>query len=182
MSFSPMNIASILQSTSLNRHPSPAHDINPSTAASIKQPLSPTTSIASDDHSIPYSTLKPAPRRSNLPPLPDLRFEQSYLASLRAVDGWKGVLWVTVKDQVGWGNSNFGSRILLERLTECRLPRNRFSYRLCRVCCGRLVWRVGGTGTKELRSAGQALGGRLGSGGGESITGIYPKRCDKSIF
>lgn len=95
-----MNIASTIQSASLNRHPSPAHDLNPSTAASSKQPVSPTVSISSDDNSIPYSTLKPVPRKSNLPPLPDLRFEQSYLASLRDVDNWKGVLWVTGRDQV----------------------------------------------------------------------------------
>lgn len=94
-----MNIASTIQSASLNRHPSSAHDLNPSTAASSKQPVSPTISISSDD-SIPYSTLKPVPRKSNLPPLPDLRFEQSYLASLRDVDNWKGVLWVTGRDQV----------------------------------------------------------------------------------
>lgn len=104
MASSPMNIASIIQSASLNRHPSPAHDINPSTAASIKRPVSPTISISSDDHSIPYSALKPVPRRSNLPPLPDLRFEQSYLASLRAVEGWQGVLWVTARDQVCQGS------------------------------------------------------------------------------
>ena len=36
-----------------------------------------------------------------MPPLPDLRFEQSYLASLRGVRGWEGVLWVTCRDQVG---------------------------------------------------------------------------------
>ncbi|MCJ1341915.1 hypothetical protein MMC31_000093 [Peltigera leucophlebia] len=96
-----MNIASTIQSASLNRHPDPVHDLNPSTAASSKQPLSPTISVSSGDNSIPYSTLKPIPRRSNLPPLPDLRFEQSYLASLRNVEGWTGVLWVTGRDQVG---------------------------------------------------------------------------------
>lgn len=95
-----MNIASTIQSASLNRHPDPVHDLNPSTAASSKQPISPTISVSSGDNSIPYSTLKPIPRRSNIPPLPDLRFEQSYLASLRNVEGWTGVLWVTGRDQV----------------------------------------------------------------------------------
>lgn len=95
-----LDIASTIQSASLNRHPSPAHDVNPSTAASQKLPVSPITSIFSGENSIPYSALKPVPRRSNLPPLPDLRFEQSYLASLRGVEGWGGILWVTGRDQV----------------------------------------------------------------------------------
>lgn len=98
--YSDMNIASTVQSASLNRHPDPDYDLNPSTAASSKQPISPTISMSSSDNSIPYSTLKPIPRRSNLPPLPDLRFEQSYLASLRNVEGWTGMLWVTGRDQV----------------------------------------------------------------------------------
>lgn len=155
-----MNIASIIQSTSLNRHPSPAYDINPSTAASIKRPVSPTISISSDDHSVPYSALKPVPRRSNLPPLPDLRFEQSYLASLRAVEGWQGVLWVTARDQVCRGNSKFGSRISAKqtRANSTFFVPYRFSYRWYRARCGRLLWQVGGTGTKELRLAEQVLG------------------------
>lgn len=110
-----MNISSTIQSTSLNRHPDPVHDLNPSTAASSKQPISPTISVSSGDNSIPYSTLKPIPRRSNLPPLPDLRFEQSYLASLRNVEGWKGVLWVTGRDQVCLQN---------ERISYTRFIRN----------------------------------------------------------
>lgn len=108
-----MNIASTIQSASLNRHPDPVHDLNPSTAASSKQPISPTISVSSGDNSIPYSTLKPIPRRSNLPPLPDLRFEQSYLASLRNVEGWTGVLWVTGRDQVCSQNKNIsGARFI----------------------------------------------------------------------
>lgn len=102
---SAIEIASTIQSASLNRHPSPAHDLNPSTAASSKQPVSPTISTSSGENSIPYSALKPVPRSSNLPPLPDLRFEQSYLASLRGVEGWGGVLWVTARDQVRRENS-----------------------------------------------------------------------------
>lgn len=101
------NIASTIQSASLNRHPSPAHDLNPSTAASAKQPVSPISSISSGDDSIAYSALKPVPRRSNLPPLPDLRFEQSYLASLREVEGWRGIIWVTWRDQVRYGEGKY---------------------------------------------------------------------------
>ncbi|KAG9381372.1 DUF1770-domain-containing protein [Pyrenophora tritici-repentis] len=35
-----------------------------------------------------------------MPPLPDLRFEQSYLKSIEQAEGWQGVLWITLRDQV----------------------------------------------------------------------------------
>ncbi|KAI4250040.1 MAG: hypothetical protein LQ352_005425 [Teloschistes flavicans] len=95
-----VDIASAIQSASLKRHPSPAHDLNPSTAASKKQPVSPTTSISSDASTIPESVLKPIPRRANLPPLPDMRFEQSYLASLQGAESWWRIAWITGRDQV----------------------------------------------------------------------------------
>lgn len=96
------NITSAIQSASIKRHPSPHHDLNPSTAASAKRPVSPTTSLSSQSSAstIPYSALKPSPRRANLPPLPDFRFEQSYLASLNGVDTWHGIAWITTRDQV----------------------------------------------------------------------------------
>ena len=100
MSNPAIDIASTLQFASIKRNPSPAHDINPSTAASIKRPVSPTTSISSNAESIPESALKPAPRRANLPPLPDLRFEQSYLASLQGVESKRTIAWITMRDQV----------------------------------------------------------------------------------
>ena len=96
----PIEIASAIQSASIKRHPSPAHDLNPSTAASTKRPVSPTTSISTNADSIPESAVKPVPRRANLPPLPDLRFEQSYLASLKGTESWWGVAWITGRDQV----------------------------------------------------------------------------------
>ncbi|KAI5820034.1 hypothetical protein BZA77DRAFT_302851 [Pyronema omphalodes] len=41
------------------------------------------------------------PPRRPLPPLPDLRFEQSYLASLAPADGvWWKIVLITLKDQV----------------------------------------------------------------------------------
>lgn len=101
----PSEIASLLQSASIKRHPSPRHDLNPSTAASEKQPvhLSADPDVASDvaEDEIPTSVLRPVPRRNTMPPLPDLRFEQSYLKSIEKAETWKGVLWITVKDQVG---------------------------------------------------------------------------------
>ncbi|KAI4196938.1 MAG: hypothetical protein LQ346_003147 [Caloplaca aetnensis] len=94
-----VDIASAIQSASIKRHPSPTHDLNPSTAASSKKPVSPATSIPSDADSIPESALRPTPRRANLPPLPDMRFEQSYLASLQGAESWWRIAWITARDQ-----------------------------------------------------------------------------------
>jgi Autophagy receptor ATG43 len=115
----PLQIAETIQTASIKRNPSPAHDINPSTAASRKEPVQfahqPPLSDSSvekyaydeddaidedEEEDIPYSVLKPAPRRTSFGPLPDLRFEQSYLASIAGADSnWK-VLYITARDQV----------------------------------------------------------------------------------
>lgn len=115
-----LEIASTIQTASINRAPSPSHDLDPSTAASEKIPvkLSQTHTAESeasldkyayddedgideDEEDIPYDVLRPVPRRGSFPPLPDLRFEQSYLASISKADTkWKVVL-ITVRDQVG---------------------------------------------------------------------------------
>ncbi|KAF2026764.1 DUF1770-domain-containing protein [Setomelanomma holmii] len=102
----PAEIASTLQGASIKRHPSPRHDLNPSTAASEKQPVTldsypdpdADSNVAEDE--IPIGVLNPVPRRQNMPPLPDLRFEQSYLKSIEQAESWKDVLWITLKDQV----------------------------------------------------------------------------------
>ena len=114
MSDPALQLAETLQTASINRAPSPAHDLNPSTAASTKQPVtvsrrssrSDTTLEGvppshSDDDEISASAIRPLPRRSTLPPLPDLRFEQSYLASISRADSNWGVAWITFRDQVG---------------------------------------------------------------------------------
>jgi hypothetical protein len=108
MSHSALGIAETIQSASIKRHPSPRHDINPATAASEKAPYeefdpSDTASIASDVLDRP--ALRPAARRRDLPPLPDLRFEQSYLASLRGAETWQRIAWITFRDQVGFSKS-----------------------------------------------------------------------------
>ncbi len=120
----PLQIAETIQTASINRAPSPRHDLNPSIAASqstpvhlVPDPLSESTiekyaysdteGIDDDEEEeeedyIPYSVLKPIPsrRRKSFGPLPDLRFEQSYLASIaRADTRWK-VVMITVRDQV----------------------------------------------------------------------------------
>ncbi|KAI0024921.1 hypothetical protein F4780DRAFT_775401 [Xylariomycetidae sp. FL0641] len=95
-------LASTVQSAHVKRHPSPTHDANPSTAASARHPVDPDDEDDDDvDSEIPLSVLRPRPRKHSFPPMPDLRFEQSYLHSLRGAEGrWGVVAWVTVRDQV----------------------------------------------------------------------------------
>ena len=160
----PLEIASTLQTASIQTRPDPRHDLNPSTAASRREPvtIAPFTSAKTrtsrhqaiskdqqpatnwnfnddditnnngddgidyddddDDYSnefdsrdavagrpkggdyssgrIPISAIQPVGRRKTMPPLPDLRFEQNYLKSIEAAASWRGVAWVTVRDQV----------------------------------------------------------------------------------
>ena len=100
----PIDLASTIQSASIKRHPDPRHDLNPSTVASSKRPVrfqSPSPSSPSSPKStIPYDALRPLPRTTKLPPLPDLRFEQSYLASLQGSTDWKVITYITIRDQV----------------------------------------------------------------------------------
>lgn len=99
-----LQIPEVIQSSTVRRNPSPRHDLNPATAASEKQPV--TIGPASDAGSIPSDivdpsrVIRPVRRRQTLPPMPDLRFEQSYLASIKDADTWGRVAWITVRDQV----------------------------------------------------------------------------------
>lgn len=123
MSSAALQIAETIQTASINRAPSPTHDLNPSTAASSKQPVTLQSSDSNSDtedlhneddilhgraveehgEEIPYNTtIKPVKRKAALPPLPDLRFEQSYLASIREADTWGRVGWITIRDQVSF--------------------------------------------------------------------------------
>lgn len=103
MSNPALGIAETIQTASIRRHPSPRHDLNPSTAASKKEPVeaadSDTASISTDVVD-PSRMIRPVARRPQLPPLPDLRFEQSYLASLNGAETWQRIAWITVRDQV----------------------------------------------------------------------------------
>ncbi|KZF22548.1 DUF1770-domain-containing protein [Xylona heveae TC161] len=98
-----IQLAETIQTASIERHPSPKHDLNPSTTASAKEPVSvaasPTASVVSSEE-IPESVLRPHPRKSTLPPLPDLRFEQSFLKSIEGKETKAAVAWVVVRDQV----------------------------------------------------------------------------------
>ena len=115
----PLQIAETIQTASINPEPSAQHDINPSTAASEKVPVEERRVRIShthgygvdevddgeveDDEDISVSVLRPAPRpaRPQMPPLPDLRFEQSVLRSLEHADTWWKVVMVISRDQVG---------------------------------------------------------------------------------
>ncbi|KAI1335168.1 hypothetical protein F5Y15DRAFT_420206 [Xylariaceae sp. FL0016] len=106
----PTQIAETVQTAHIQRNPSPNHDINPSTAASAKEPvrLSPLPSHShhgdldddrddiSIDSSIPLSVLKPRSHARSFPPMPDLRFEQSYLHSIEKAQSVWGVAWITI--------------------------------------------------------------------------------------
>lgn len=101
-------VAATIQAASIDRHPDPTRDINPATASSEREPVVlrhlkreyDDIDEDEDDEDIPYSALQPIPTRSNLPPLPDLRFEQSYLRSIANADTWWKVALITIRDQV----------------------------------------------------------------------------------
>jgi hypothetical protein len=104
----PLQVAETIQTAHIRRDPSPQHDLNPSTAASRKEPVelhdlddehSPAAEDGEDDD-IPYSVLRPRRRSAHLPPMPDLRFEQSYLHSIANANTWWKVAWITIRDQV----------------------------------------------------------------------------------
>ena len=96
-------LASAIQSASIKRDPSPEHDINPSTAASKKVPVdvvSPAASDVDSEDTLPSDLIKPLPRRKSFPPIPDFRFEQSYLASLKNAQTNTQIAIITIRDQV----------------------------------------------------------------------------------
>jgi hypothetical protein len=100
-----MEIAGTIQAASINRHPDARLDLNPSTAASKKAPVRIRSEDSADisdrdEDEIPLSALEPVQRRQNLPPLPDLRFEQSYLRSIEKAESWGAVSWITFRDHV----------------------------------------------------------------------------------
>lgn len=107
-----IQVAETLQTAHIKHNPDPSHDRAPSTSMDSKRPVDLAATSPSDDpdvlsdiedadeDEIPVSILRPTPRRPQMPPLPDMRFEQSYLASIKDCAGWQGVAYVTVRDQV----------------------------------------------------------------------------------
>ncbi|UNI14399.1 hypothetical protein JDV02_001030 [Purpureocillium takamizusanense] len=117
----PAELAATVQAGHIRTDPDPRLDLAPSTAAEKRVPVTLESSRYSDmgdalpdiddgvddedededeEDEIPYSVLRPAPRKHNLPPLPDLRFEQSYLHSIANADTWWKVSLITMRDQV----------------------------------------------------------------------------------
>lgn len=157
--------AETLQTAHIKHEPSVKHDLAPSTAADRKERVELDTSPDEDDASaveedeIPTSILRPAPRRPQMPPLPDLRFEQSYLASIKDASNWQMVSYITIRDQV----------ILVYGLNEeskCSSV-SRFSCRWFKVWPGRLLWPAGDTGMALRSSVGKPLEPGFEDGGGE---------------
>lgn len=87
--------AETLQTAHLKRSPDPKKDINPSTASSQRVPASIDYDSDEDGFAIRKRSAK------HFPPIPDLRFEQSYLNSISKAETWWQVLFITIKDQVG---------------------------------------------------------------------------------
>ncbi|KAL5003145.1 hypothetical protein BDV10DRAFT_67110 [Aspergillus recurvatus] len=104
MSDAAIQVAETIQTASVNRAPSATRDSNHPTSASEKKAAIELTPSDADsipsDLVDPHLALRPISRRHTLPPLPDLRFEQSYLSSLRGADTWGRVAWITIRDQV----------------------------------------------------------------------------------
>jgi hypothetical protein len=98
--------AETIQTAHVKHRPSAEHDVAPSTAADRKEKVeldqSPDIDALTDveEDEIPISILRPTPRRPQMPPLPDLRFEQSYLASIKDAKSWQVVIYITLRDQV----------------------------------------------------------------------------------
>jgi hypothetical protein len=99
-----LELASAVQSGSIKAHPT-ARDLAPS---SVLDSVLAAVDSAADSDSDPLDLagsgsgpLGPAARaRRPLPPLPDMRFEQSYLASVRGAGSARAVAWITLRDQV----------------------------------------------------------------------------------
>ncbi|KAI6785751.1 uncharacterized protein J7T54_006090 [Emericellopsis cladophorae] len=104
----PTQIAEAVQFGHIDRHPDPIRDNAPATAAEKRE----VATVAperreyddvesdEDEDEIPVSVLRPATTSHKLPPLPDLRFEQSYLNSIASADTWWKVMLITARDQV----------------------------------------------------------------------------------
>jgi len=100
----PLAAQTLAQDTHTVHHPDRSN-IAPSTSADAKFPVRRHDDIDEDDdrHSISSSIFgyHERPARRPLPPLPDLRFEQSYMASIALARGvWWKVALITLKDQV----------------------------------------------------------------------------------
>ncbi|KAK2742321.1 hypothetical protein FQN57_005409 [Myotisia sp. PD_48] len=88
------NIAESVQAAAAFSHvhgrPGDAHNLDGLSEASIS------TSVIDQERSFKHART----RHSAIRPIPDLRFEQSYLNSLKGAETWTHVAWITIRDQV----------------------------------------------------------------------------------
>lgn len=161
-------IASAIQSASINRHPDPNRDIAPSTSADKREPVRISSSSLADlddediaDDEIPVSVLDPEPRRSGLPPLPDMRFEQSYLKSIERAESWQAVAFITIRDQVCYSKIMEHSLGLREADRSCRSSCHSY-----KELCGTSFSPAGGIGIKHRNSAEEQSEREYDDGGG----------------
>ncbi|EFR00681.1 hypothetical protein MGYG_03686 [Nannizzia gypsea CBS 118893] len=59
-----------------------------------------TASISTDVVNPERAIIEERRKRPALPPIPDLRFQQSYLASISKATSWQHVAWITLRDQM----------------------------------------------------------------------------------
>ncbi|EAS30553.1 uncharacterized protein CIMG_06032 [Coccidioides immitis RS] len=101
-------VAESFQTSSINQHsPSSHHETTSPFSASHRRHHENTLErVPSDAESLstgivdPSRMVKSNHHRATLPPLPELRFEQSYLASISGAESWGRIAWITVRDQV----------------------------------------------------------------------------------
>lgn len=90
--------------------------------------------------------------RPQLPPIPDLRFQQSYLASISKASSWQHVAWITLRDQVRI--QAYGSH-RLETYADLMPCWFRCYYLFYKALLSHLRWLDGGTGPAELGLVGE---------------------------
>ena len=93
----PIEIASTLQSASIKQ---PVKITHVPKYSSYSDSGIDDDDLLDDEEDVPIDVLRPMPRRQSFGPLPDLRFEQSYLASISKAETRWGVVGITVRDQV----------------------------------------------------------------------------------
>lgn len=81
---------------------------SPAATFSQKQLIEAFNRRPSNQESLPSSIVDPtrfvqSPARRQFPPLPDLRFEQTYLASLKGAETWGQIVWITIRNHVCHG-------------------------------------------------------------------------------
>lgn len=121
-------------------------------------------------------SIQPLNRRTPLPPIPDLRFEYSYLASIKGADTWGRVAWITLRDQVRKSPSREKKRAMPfsilcfswgEMYTYyCTACGPRYSSHSSKERHGRLRFADGSSGTVACTVADARPASRCGSGGG----------------